>query len=701
MAGASLSLSAEFADIAAGLDVYVDVFIQWDPFKLRARMGVVVWFEFMGRHEIGVELSIHTPPFGGVAVIDLALVSFEIEFGKPLPDNLLAPPLEDFVTRQLGVPATRSDDVVEVATFSTDKGRGLTRVDFLAGRTSEPEQSDSAKQEGLDAPVRVAAEFTFAVRTALPLNISGISEEEPPPPKLVGKVDLPLCELAELDAELSVTAPEIVKSDRDWLAEYFPVALFGEPLTSAQADQLGARQAVAEVDPSKARISLVEGIVFDYRATQPFRTPALKATKFEPPLPDELYPLPLGWPKAPAKPRVPKAAIQFSDAALALAFASRTPSVNRRQRALAELSARTIPPLVVSTRAADLQRDVLPFATRGSSVASPPGGVRITSPPASPPRRPELFGINLRVLPPAAPVAVGRRRLERLTRAVRLEQRTLTDPGRPVRDLSAPLRVDAGRALAIDVAGGQQNRIRLALTGTQIVRAIHLGGGGDVVGETYVSGSGVLPVPPRRTRRVVLIGEGSRAAVAPAGAGSAQAAIDAVGIEPDTAALALGPRTFAAHGCVVAANVTLPFPIDALDSLPGRELLDHVTNARVHFPAIPNRWSLLIVVIPNTENPGGAVEEVRWASLDATLGALATVIAPGRTAFIMPVSAPGKWTLDFDLGHHWRLGGLTVCPQSPVQLTAQLTTDDRWTFIDDSMVRPRAVATEVALEVNR
>ena len=81
MAGAKASLWAEFAGIEAGLDVYVDVLMKWDPFFLRARLGVHVWFVFFGRHEIGVDLEIWTPKFGGMATIDLALVEFDIEFG--------------------------------------------------------------------------------------------------------------------------------------------------------------------------------------------------------------------------------------------------------------------------------------------------------------------------------------------------------------------------------------------------------------------------------------------------------------------------------------------------------------------------------------------------------------------------------------------------------------------------------------------
>ena len=84
MAGAKASLWAEFAGIEAGLDVYVDVLMKWDPFFLHARLGVHVWFVFFGRHEIGVDLEIWTPKFGGLATIDLALVEFDIHFGADL-----------------------------------------------------------------------------------------------------------------------------------------------------------------------------------------------------------------------------------------------------------------------------------------------------------------------------------------------------------------------------------------------------------------------------------------------------------------------------------------------------------------------------------------------------------------------------------------------------------------------------------------
>jgi hypothetical protein len=701
MAGASVSLSAEFAGIGAGLDVYIDVFIRWDPFFLQARMGVVVWFEFCGRHEIGVQLRIHTPPFGGVAVIDLALVSFEVEFGSSL-DKLKAPPLHEFVTRQLGVPAAAADDGARVATFNTSEGAGLTRVDFHSGRSAEPEQKESSEQEGLNAPVRVAAEFSFSVRTRLPLNIPGISEEVPPSPALTSEdMNLPLCELFDRTSTLSVSAPGIGDSGRSWLADYFPAAHFGGELSAAQADDVGARQAVAKIDPTKGAVALVEGVLFDYRARdKPESSPALSTKPFETPTPDEAYPLPFGWPQAPIVARMPKGTLKFSAAPLTVAFAPKAPLVNRRTMAIGDLAARTWPPLRVVARAAGLQRHVLPFPLGGLTMAEVPAGSAVAVPPPSPPRRAELFGVTLRVLPPVSPVRLVRRRMETLTRAPKADVRDLTPTDGPVTDAAADLQVETGRAVSIDVMGGRRNRIALAITGSQMIRAIAIGGGGELIADEYISRSRTLSPPPR-TRRIVVIGEGTASPVAPVAGATVTVAREAVGMERDTIVLALGRRTFAAHGCVVVANVALPFRADPLDSLPGRELFDHVTSARAHFPMMPGSCSLVVTVRADADEPGLAAEEVRWATLDARLGELTTLVGAGRTAFVMPVAAPGPWILDVDLGHRWRLASLVASPHDARTMAARLRATSDWNLVNDTMVSARPAVSRVALKVNR
>ncbi len=221
MAGASVSLSAEFAGIGAGLDVYIDVFIRWDPFFLQASMGVTVWFQFCGRHEIGVELHVHTPPLGGVAIIDLLLVSFDIEFGSQL-DGTPTPPIYEFLTRQLGVPASSSDGKALVERYNTSDEAGLFRVDVLSGRPGKPEESDSSEQEGIAEPISVASEFSFSVRTLLPIKETDVDPLQQVGTGLSGEIDIPLCKKMNLASALTVTALSIAQSRRHRHYRFLP-----------------------------------------------------------------------------------------------------------------------------------------------------------------------------------------------------------------------------------------------------------------------------------------------------------------------------------------------------------------------------------------------------------------------------------------------------------------------------------------------
>jgi len=171
MAGAKVTLSGEFEGIAAGLDVYVDVFMTWDPFFLLARMSVAVWFEFFGRHEVEVALEIHTPPFGGLATIDILGLSFDVEFGE----RLAAPPaprLHELIRDTLEVPATSWAGVgAKVARFSSDDVAGLFAVLVDHGRTRGGMPAQSSAQEGLANPaIMIDSEFGISVRTKLPLR---------------------------------------------------------------------------------------------------------------------------------------------------------------------------------------------------------------------------------------------------------------------------------------------------------------------------------------------------------------------------------------------------------------------------------------------------------------------------------------------------------------------------------------------------
>ena len=257
--------------------------------------------------------------------------------------------------------------------------------------------------------------------------------------------------------------------------------------------------------------------------------------------------------------------------------------------------------------------------------------------------------------------------MDTLVQAPRLESKELTPPGGRDGALFNDLfKVEPGRARYLNLSGGRpdQNRI-LSLVGEQTVRTIYLVGDDGLLSDAYVTGSQSMKIPTR-ARRVVLIGEGLEPAVSPVGARRAVSMTqEAVGIEQDSIVLALGRRTFAAHGCIVESRVPLAVQAEPLDSVPGLELLDTATNFRLHFPVTPRGWSLLLVVRPNADDPGSALNEVRWVSLDAKLGKLETVIGIEKTAFIMPVLAVAPWKLDVDLGPNWRMTNLVVLPIHP------------------------------------
>jgi hypothetical protein len=111
MAGGSLEATWTSGSLRAWFDAQADFLIRFKPFSYRIdvkiSIGVSLTLDFgfttkVITVHVGVELSLYGPPFGGVATIDLWIVSFTIEFGgEPLP----APDLSWTQFRQSFLPA--------------------------------------------------------------------------------------------------------------------------------------------------------------------------------------------------------------------------------------------------------------------------------------------------------------------------------------------------------------------------------------------------------------------------------------------------------------------------------------------------------------------------------------------------------------------------------------------------------------------
>lgn len=689
MAGAKVSLWAEFAGIEAGLDVYVDVLMKWDPFFLRASLGVHIWFVFFGRHEVGVDLVIWTPEFGGNAKIDLFLVEFDIDFGAPLrmPPP---PPLFDFLSRQIGVPATSWNGGARTAAFSTASGAGLFRVEFLTGRSGKlpPDDKGKEKQEGLDPtqPVRLAPEFSFLVRTRLP--IGKLDTTPHPLPSISGEVDLPLCTgpgsyWLDRPSTLTVGASKILQANRQWLADYFPRANFGDPLPEALVSE---SDTISKIKTNEPSIALIEGMIVSYEPKIPAAT-SLTAPNGEPSDPDDSYPIPLG---SPVGGGISLGAIKrrfsFGDAS---AITVTLPvGVERRDAALSDLQSRKRSPLTVNLQTAELQRFTKLSAGIVLTVAGiGAGDFPVMSPPPSPARPAEMFAVQLRTLPTRSNEPVQRRQMETLTPPKRLKKSMLTPP-EGVRDrFQAALRVPAGQASLIELGGGRSGG-ELRLSGEQSTRAVVFDRSGAVVADTTTRGSAALKLPPGAAR-AVLIGEGR------------SNELTAIGVERESILLAVGSRQFVGHGCVIGVCSGFDLNVSPMDSLPGSELFEHASMLHVSFASgVRQGGALVLKLVPAVDRPGPAAEQVRWMSEDASLKSLIPVVAPGRAAFVMTARATSAWSVTVDIGPEWKFDGIVFVPRSARLVAADMQRDPNWDLVDDAMpVDRRNLVTSVSLEV--
>ncbi|MCV7221236.1 DUF6603 domain-containing protein [Mycolicibacterium elephantis] len=683
MAGAKAALWGEFMGIAAGCEVYVDVLITWDPFFLRAGLGVVLWFEFFGRHEIGVHLDIYTPEFGGTATIDLAIVSFEVAFGAEIAEPP-APAIHEFMGKQLALPATELPPATglqqagaRVPAFNTADSPGLLRVEFLSGRVGVAPDEDAEQQEGTDpsAPVRLGPEWSFLVRTRLPLDPDDVPGDGDAFPSVVaGEVNLPLCRQLGLTSRFAVTSaalddPEVSDAvGRSWITDFHPAATFGPSLLDT--GQTGT-QAAAKLDSATPSVPLVEGMMVDCGPEIP-PAPALNASRSEKSTSSEAYPLPLGD-EAPG----PLIAVNDRFFFGATQLQATLPSGgSRRNSALTALRGRTRRPLTLNLKSAALLNTVkLSAGARFSVAGTAAAPIPRTSPPLSPARALELQPVSLRVLSIRSDHATPYRKLETVTPAVNFSERHLTDASGARGVIRTDVELPAGEAQRLEFGGGGAAAVALRMSGDQHVRTVAFDGGGGVLLDRHARGGGALKLPAGTTT-AVLVGTGSAAAHATAG------------VDSDTTLLAVSPRSFVAPGCVVTTRTPLHTVVHALDGMPGAELFAGARSVDVAFRATKKAAVLVIRVVPLVERPGPAERQVRWRAIGARLRDLVPVVGADAVSLTMAVTADRAWRLEVDLGPEWRLDGIAVVPGGTDRLVAELRRGAGRDLVDDAIAPP-------------
>jgi hypothetical protein len=90
MLGARMEATFHSGRISAWFTAYLDVIINWDPLYFEADLGISLRVEaslFITsiKVTIGASIQLWGPPVGGIAHIDLTVISFDINFGQPKP----------------------------------------------------------------------------------------------------------------------------------------------------------------------------------------------------------------------------------------------------------------------------------------------------------------------------------------------------------------------------------------------------------------------------------------------------------------------------------------------------------------------------------------------------------------------------------------------------------------------------------------
>ena len=188
--------------------------------------------------------------------------------------------LFEFISKQLGVPAKTWNGGARTAAFSTEDGAGLFRIEFLTGRSGKEPPAKDEKQEGLDAanPVRLSAEWSFLVRTRLPLGKPNTAVD--PSPRSPGEVDLRSVPAPRATGSIvhrrSRWRPQNCGRQAELARRLFPGRQLGDPVPEAQVAGVTRSSKLKTGQPS---IALVEGMIVDYGPTIPNATPLTRANR--------------------------------------------------------------------------------------------------------------------------------------------------------------------------------------------------------------------------------------------------------------------------------------------------------------------------------------------------------------------------------------------------------------------------------------
>jgi hypothetical protein len=136
MLGARMEAVFHSGRISAWFTAFLDVIVNWNPLYFEVDIGISLrveaslWLTTL-KVTIGVTIQMWGPPVGGVVHVDLAVISFDIDFGKPKPKPQLVTSWQQFCRDFLNL--TGSDTT---AVNNPVNGFAIVQPSLAAGRNN-------------------------------------------------------------------------------------------------------------------------------------------------------------------------------------------------------------------------------------------------------------------------------------------------------------------------------------------------------------------------------------------------------------------------------------------------------------------------------------------------------------------------------------------------------------------------------------
>lgn len=209
MAGGTLNATWNLEIVKAWFTIGVDFLIAWAPFHYEASVYVNVGCSvnlglFTVNASVGAELQLWGPPFGGVAEVDLDIISFTISFGKPA----VAPPALGWIQfKEMFLPADPGQEqkMASVSAKSSAYDQGVSTNIIKSSVSTGLLASDVQDNDWILDPNHFCIELSSAIPINSPVWCTAVYEQKAlsnqsadynttPPPVDPGKWPYLVCE---------------------------------------------------------------------------------------------------------------------------------------------------------------------------------------------------------------------------------------------------------------------------------------------------------------------------------------------------------------------------------------------------------------------------------------------------------------------------------------------------------------------------